>query len=650
MNKIAALCNIFKKCQNQVHKPKLKNLTRSLILLSLFATSTLSINPSLANPRQEQTIEQIEHYGQPIVNFYNQKAIKHTKKLKVGEVEILEFSEPVSLAHYGISSEALSNIILEKLEPSKNGYKKFIIKAKQAGHSELTFQMKNRLIKIDISIENDYKILENELNKLFGIKNSNKEEKIKVSPASSLGEFSIEEEQLEGAHIYLSGTVASPKQAMLAVAFAANSVGDHGVKIFSNPGGQLRSKDLDLDNKQQNNIPSYSEESFVEYYESTNRLIDTNNLYRDLILASNNEKVISFIKIKEPKRFAVKVRFLEMDGQYVDDFSGLLSVTSAGSSINGALGTAAIQQPVLSAASGLVTPIVTQAFNAQGITDLTSQVTSGNLASGAFKIFDNTRLNLSINDLLSEGVLRIANEFSLIIHSGERVSLGKGIRFPIPTINNNVGGSTIAIEYIPIGFKGELKITALESGLIDAQLASRLSTAEPGVTIIEGFAVPLFKEEFVNSGILLKNGQEVILNAFLTETESLTKSTSPFGRLIPFLGKASSKDRAKNLLLISLKAEEIQSTSSQINKRGDLSMPHLNLEQRKKLYTGFTRKLRSKGITDTIEIKRYNQSALEQESKTENKLLDPFNINQIKFLPGVKHKQKSQTITNKEVQ
>lgn len=617
----------------------IKNLKQIIYFTIIIFMMTLMLQ---AKAISQRTLTQIEDYGKPIIKFNSTKAIKHKKTLNVGEVEILEFLEPVSLAHYGINDESKSKIILEKLEPSKDGYKKFIIKGKQAGHSELTFQLKDKLVKIDIEIRNDYKILEQELNKLFGITGSAIEDRIKVIPASSLGEFNRELDELDAAHIYLSGTVESPKQAMLAVAFAANSIGDHGIKIFSNPGGQLREKDLDIQNpNQNNNLPSYSDESFVEYYESTNRLIDTNNLYRDLVLASENEKVISFIKIKEPKRFAVKVRFLEMDGQYVDNFSGLLSVTSAGSDINGAIGTAAIQQPVLSAVSGLVAPTITQAFTAQGITDLTSQVTSGNLASGTFKVFNNTRLNLSINDLLSEGILRVANEFSLIIHSGERVSLGKGIRFPIPTINNNVGGSTIAIEYIPIGFKGELKVTALESGLIDAQLASRLSTAEPGVTIIEGFSVPLFKEEFVNSGILLKNGQEVILNAFLTETESLTKSTSPFGRLIPFLGRSSSKNRAKNLLLISLKAEEVQNTSSVELSNDELAMPHLDLEKRKKLYSDFTRKLRSKGVTDTVEIKNYNQKQNENKTKdiSFSSTKGSLDIERIKLLPGITNKK-----------
>ena len=58
----------------------------------------------------------------------------------------------------------------------------------------------------------------------------------------------------------------------------------------------------------------------------------------------------------------------------------------------------------------------------------------------------------------------------MITHSGETVSLGKGTRFPVPQINNSVGNSSVSVEYIPIGFKGELKVTGLESNLIDVQL------------------------------------------------------------------------------------------------------------------------------------------------------------------------------------
>jgi Flp pilus assembly secretin CpaC len=545
--------------------------------------------------------------AEPVLKFANKAAIKYSKNLKVGEVEVLEFSSPVSLAQYGTSDESLKYIELEKLDPAATGYHKFMIKAKRPGFSELTFVSGKDLIKVEVSVDNDYEQLENELNKLFGIHDAKPEDRIKVVPANYVGDLSVMQNSFKMPGIYLSGSVASPKEAVLALAFAANALGDSGVKIFSNPGGQLRSKDLDsyaINSLSPSKQDQGANASFVEFYESTNKLIDTDNLYRDLILASDNEKVISFIRIKEPPRFAVKVRFLEMDSNYIDEFISSISLSGQGSDVSGAIGSNNLPIPSFGSNSGFGIP-QTAIFSSQGIVGLSNRIVGANLVSGVAKLFDNGSLNLFINNLLAEGVLRVVNEFSLITHSGERISLGKGTRFPIPKINNNVGGSTVSVEYIPIGFKGELKVTALENRLIDVQLASRLTSAESGTSTIQGFLIPIFKEEFVNSGALLLSGQEVILNSFLTETETLAKASSPLGRIIPWFGKSKRKQRRKNLLFVALKAEEIEPASR--HQAVNFNLPHLNLDKGRNIYADNQSDLRKEKITDTIDLRNYSQ-------------------------------------------
>lgn len=556
---------------------------------------------------------------QPVLNFTNKYAIRFEKVLKIGEVELLEFSQPVSLAHYGTSKKSLDYIDLEKLDPSKEGYKKFMIKAKEAGSGELTFESGEDLIKVKVIVQENYEQLEMELNSLFGIKNASGEERIQVISANTVSDINDNKET----HIYLRGKVETTKKALLAVAFAANAVGDKGVKIFSNPGGQLRMKDLESGASSVNtqvSINTGDESSFAEFYESTNRLIDTNNLYRDLVLASGNEKVISYIQVAEPKRYAVKVRFLEMDARYVDDFISSLSATATAGDIRGGVGSADLFVPSINrSGSGFNSSRITDSIGIQGITRLASNLVGGNLASGTVKILDNAFLNINVNDLLSEGVLRVINEFSLVTHSGEMVSLGKGTRFPIPRINNGVGNTSVSVEYIPIGFKGELKVTGLENNLIDVQLASRLSSAESS-TVINGVPVPVFSEEYVNSGALLGNKQEVVLNSFMTETEILARSTSPLGRLIPLIGSSRTKQKSKNLLFIVIKAEEILSSSDQC-EIANSNLPHLDLEQRSNVYQNYQSKLRVDGVTDTVDLAKVNKS-----QKNAVDLIDPLSI------------------------
>lgn len=577
-----------------------------------------------------------------LLKFKNKQAILYEKNMVVGQVEIVEFAKAVSLAQYGVSDESLKFIEFDKLGPGEDGYHKFIIKAKKPGYGEITFQSGNDTVKLAVIVQNDYQLLEQKLNSMFGIPDASPEERIKVTPASYVGEIS--DKAQSHSHIYLSGLVKTPKEALLAVSFAANSVGDHGIKIYSNPAGQLRQKDLDSNttNTAGSSAPSVQNNSFAEFYESTNKLIDTNNLHRDLVLASEGEKVISYIRIKEPRRFAAKVRFLEMDARYLDEFRSALSLTGAGGELAGAAGSTPVSVPAVSAASGLSSATVTSNFDASGLLGASTDIISGNIVSGTLKIFNNTRINSSFNDLLNEGVIRIVNEFSFVTHSGERVSLGKGVRFPIPKSNNFFGGNAISVEYIPIGFKGELKITGLDSGLIDAQLASRLSTAEPGSAgTVNGLVIPIFKEEYVNSGVMLQDNQEVILNAFLTEAETVTKGTSPLGRVIPFLGKSKRKEKSKNILFITLKVDELEPNSKKLAKQSDeFHFPHVELEKNRNIYSDFIKDLRNQEITDTLDLKKLDSDMPDSISIDFDDFdEDPIDISSVDFLPGIKEEE-----------
>jgi Flp pilus assembly secretin CpaC len=574
-------------------------------------STTLSLSPALS--------------ATPVLNFQAKDAIVFQKTLTVGSVEFLEFDEPVSLAHYGVDNKSLQYLELEKLEPSQNGYKKFLLKAKSVGAGELNFKSGDRLIKINVRVNEDFSSLEAELNRLFGAKNASPEDQLKVISANLVTNSKTP------TCIYLTGKVDTAKNAMLAVSFAGNALGDSGVKIFSNPGGQLRLKNLDLNtNLQATNNPN--NDSFTEFYESTNKLIDTNNIYRDLVLASSNDKVISFIQIKEPARYAIKVRFMEMDSSYVDDFMASISATSSSKDIKGSAGTTDLLRANISkSASGLGSGSVKDTINLGYIERLSGGVSSGSLISGAIKLMDNSFLNLNLNNLLQEGVLRVVNEFSLITHSGESVSLGKGTRFPIPRLNNGIGNSSVTVEYIPIGFKGELKVTGLENQLIDVQLASRLSSAESSATTVQGMSIPIFNEEYVNSGALLKDKQEVILNAFMTETETIGKSNSLLGRFIPFLGTNQSKQKSKNLLFISLQAEEITPSSMQTSDNKDFNIPHLDFNDKKNIFAEYAIKLEKSHINSSPNLTELNNSTKTTTPTLNKDYSDPLDLSNMEF-------------------
>lgn len=470
-----------------------------------------------------------------------------SKSMYLGEIDFIKFEDNVTLIHYLNKENEL--IEISPLSHGENGFKEFSIKALNPGRVSVSFKSRGEIIKLEIEIKPNFSLLEEQLNELFGIKDASDSERIKVLSAVPL--VSTDNNSL-GHNIFLKGTVNSAKDALLALSYAAKAVNDEGIKIFSNPGGNFRNLEEAKSPEQLNNNPN---QSFISYYENFNSIKNTENIHRDLVLASKSEKVISFIKVKEASRFKVKVRFLEMDARYVDQFMNSLLVTSSGNDLRGVIGSPVLNSPALRSGSPFSTNSGSSSFDINGLVSLGSTVLGGNLASGALKLFDGTVLNLMINNLLEKGVLKLVNEFSLVTHSGEEVSLGKGSRFPIPRLNSNLGGNTLGVEYIPIGFQGELRVSELENDLIDVQLASRLTSAELTNNSLSGFSIPIFNEQFTNNGTVLKNGQEIIINSFLTESESYSKAKSPLARIIPLLGESRRKQNTKNVLFIALKAE-----------------------------------------------------------------------------------------------
>ena len=507
-----------------------KQILRYLLICSLLIFSN-SFLGTYAYAKKQLELETIES-----------KSINKT--LYIGEIELLKFNNYISEIFY-LEGNSSNIINIEQQAADANGFKMFKIKALNIGSTVVNFSSKNQIISLNINVIPNYQVLEDELNKHFGIHEQEQQNSIKVIPRVE----TINSSEQQTNSIFLKGYVNNAKDAVLALSYASKALGDKGIKIYANPGGSLKEEQ-----NHQQNFNNNQQESFISYYENSNHLSEIQSIYRDLILSSESEKVISFLKIKEAKRFKVQVRFLELSQRYLDQFLNSLILTTKSNDIKGGLGSPVLSPPNTSISSNFISNKKSSLFSTEGLVKLGLEVMGGNLASGSIRLIDDTVLNILINNLIENGVLNLKNEFTLTTHSGETVSLGKGTRFPIPKINSNVGGNTIGIEYIPIGFHGELKVSELKNNLIDVQLASRLTTAETSNSSIEGFQIPVINEQFTNNGAILNNNQEIILSSFLTESNEFTEAKSPLARIIPFLGKSHQKSKSKNILFISVKA------------------------------------------------------------------------------------------------
>ena len=114
------------------------------------------------------------------IAFKTQSVENLHKSMSKGEIEIIEFESPVSELHYIDSDQNIVKV--EKSEAAKNGYHKFIIKALNEGSTIINFKIKNELVALNINVSPNYKILEEELNKHFGLEEASAEQKIQSYP------------------------------------------------------------------------------------------------------------------------------------------------------------------------------------------------------------------------------------------------------------------------------------------------------------------------------------------------------------------------------------------------------------------------------------------------------------------------------------
>ena len=112
---------------------------------------------------------------------------------------------------------------------------------------------------------------------------------------------------------------------------------------------------------------------------------------------------------------------------------------------------------------------------------------------------------------------------------------------------------------------------------------------------------------------MLADSQEVVLNAFLTESEANVKSTSPLGRIIPFIGSSKRKRKRKNLLFIAIEAEEIEPSSLQAN-HDKFDLPHVDVNKQRNIFAHHTEKLERAALHSELDLAQINTSKLKKQS------------------------------------
>ena len=162
-----------------------------------------------------------------------------------------------------------------------------------------------------------------------------------------------------------------------------------------------------------------------------------------------------------------------------------------------------------------------------------SAVLGGGIGSAA--------LDVRIDALEEEGIIRTLAEPNLVSMSGETASFLAGGEFPIPV---PTGLGEIGIEYRKFGVGLAFTPTVLDDGVINLKVAPEVSQLDTTNSVnIGGVSVPGLRVRRANTTIELRNSQSFAIAGLLQNETVNAREDVPWLSKIPILGSLFSSTR-----------------------------------------------------------------------------------------------------------
>jgi pilus assembly protein CpaC len=229
-------------------------------------------------------------------------------------------------------------------------------------------------------------------------------------------------------------------------------------------------------------------------------------------------QVVNLLEVSGGQQVVLKVRFAEVSrnlqtnlgfNAFATDgtFTGGLNVFS-GNSPAGAL-----------ASSGTTS----------GISSLANLFGSGGIG--------NTKFELFLQALRTNGLIRDLAEPNLMAMSGQEASFLAGGEIPIPVPQPGSGGSTITIEYKEYGVHLSFLPIVMGDGRIRLKAAPEVSELDYSKAVtISGTSVPGLTDRKLQTTVELSEGQTFALAGLLQNNINANKSVTPILGDLPVLG------------------------------------------------------------------------------------------------------------------
>lgn len=390
--------------------------------------------------------------------------------------------------------------------------------------------------------------------------------------------------QISQGRIILKGDVENAEIIAKAIQIAGIYVGDQGIRIISQPGGQIINSlagSIDLHTNSgggggagggaaANSATAFGARDPLSFVSNRNA-----NLSRGVIVTTVNGLVLSFLTVKDPPQISVAIRFYEIS-----------RTLSRSLGFNGSIGGSTLQGGSFVGGSSL-SQVLGQISSPQNLSGLGSSLaqTFGSGITGAIFNPDNG-IGAVIQALQERGEVKTLAEPNLVIANGEPATFLAGGEVPIVRSVFTAGGASQDVTYEPFGIKFTILPVVTGKNKVFLQLSPEIRDIDTELsTFISGSSTnirpPAFKTRRTQTQVELESGQAFAISGLLREDNTRSLRKVPGIGDIPILGslfRSKSFKKGDSELLIVVSPQIVRpSNTNQLAELSELSKTETNI-------------------------------------------------------------------------
>ncbi|MBI2995882.1 MAG: pilus assembly protein N-terminal domain-containing protein [Candidatus Melainabacteria bacterium] len=434
--------------------------------------------------------------------------------------------------------------------------------------------------------------------------------------------------------IILKGEVSNAEIIARALQIAGVYVGDQGIKIISQPGGQIvdglagrydisANSDSQGQTQTQGSAVSFGARDPIKF--TSNRYA---NLSRGVIATTQNGSVISFLTVKDPPQVSVAIRFFEVSRSVARNLG--FNTTFGGSTIQGGtfIGGSGIGQLLgqigsianlteFKAASGGSAPEFGFGHGSVAGGSVVAQ-TIGDGVTGAIFNPDNG-IGVVLQALQERGEIKTLAEPNLVVANGEPASFLAGGEVPIVRSVFTAGGASQDITYEPFGIRFVILPTVTGENKIYLQLSPEIRDIDTNLSNLvvpvgsTSVRPPAFRTRRTQTQVELETGQAFAISGLLREDNTRNLRKVPGIGDIPILGtlfRSKSFRQGETELLVVVSPQIVRPTSvAKISKLAKPEIPYHDFDELAP-FKPYIKKDDEKGpdMKEPLDAGKYNES------------------------------------------